>query len=80
MAFICLFRLTSAYACKKSSVHSPDSSLISFIGSFGLMLDEYQFLRRTIIVYFDQLSGIMITIWESTASDLPYQVFFLAAA
>jgi hypothetical protein len=41
------------------------------------MIDEYQFLRRSIIVYCDQLSGIMITIWENTASDLQYHVFFL---
>src|SRR6516162_4728039 len=77
IAFICLFRLTSACACKKSSVNSPDRWLISFIGSFGLMIDEYQFLRPSIIACCDQLSGIIITIWESTASDLQYHVFFL---
>jgi hypothetical protein len=32
------------------------------------MIDEYQFLRRSIIICCDRLSGIMITIWESTAS------------
>jgi hypothetical protein len=43
------------------------------------MMDEYQFSRRSIIVFCDQLSGIMITLWESSASDLQYHVFFLGA-
>ena len=47
------------------------------IGSFGLMIDEYSSCAEALIVCCDQLSGFMITIWENTASDLQYHVFFL---